>query len=817
MSAKPLYLGIDLGTTNSAAAVFDGTTLSVVRSADGSNITPSVVRLDARGRFTVGERARKLRDSDPENVRGEFKRLLGTAHAVDFPAAKRTLRPEELSAKVLEALREDVRQQFGFAPESAVITVPALFELPQTTATAEAARAAGFARVELLQEPVASAIVAGWKAEADDPDPWLVYDLGGGTFDVSLLETQDGMLRVVGHDGDNFLGGRDFDSAVCDWAVAELARQGEIDLRRDDPQHATALRRLRGACEEARIELTRAAEASITVPALAAGGTVVDVDLTLPRAVCELLLLPLVERSIMVCRRLLERHGLTQSKLSRVVLVGGPTATPLLRRRVAEQLGTTLGEGLDPMTLVAQGAALYAASANLDAHPQEKAVVAAGPRVWLQYPAMSSDLSPWVVGRFIEGEKIAAVSLRREDGSWQSNAEALDAEGTFAVPVQLEARKANTFLVEGTREDGSRLALTPASITIVHGVNIGDPPLPRAVGVALANGGVQVFFERGSPLPMRRTHRLRTVDTVSKGAAGFALDVPIVQGDFPLAHLCRLVGTLRIPGEKVNATLPADSAVEVTLELDRGGRLQASARVPALNQVFDEVAVLVAPKVSAAELRANLQSLRERAAEAQGALFRSGNAKAMSQLSRLETLFHELERDLGAADGGDVDALERARRTQLDLDGILAGAESERAWPELIETARRRLASALGWVGQYGTDAEKRSIEGISAAMEKAITARSAADVTRQQSLASQLGNAAYYRSPGVWDHELDALEGLLDSMRDVPKGQRLIREARQAQGRGDAKGVEAQCRELWKLLPPDANARKQSFGSGLR
>ncbi|MFO0607458.1 MAG: Hsp70 family protein [Polyangiales bacterium] len=817
MSSNALFLGIDLGTTNSAAAVFDGTTLSVVRSADGSNITPSVVRLDARGRVTVGERARRLRDSDPENVRGEFKRLLGTAHAVDFPAAKRSLRPEELSAEVLKSLREDVRQQYGFAPESAVITVPALFELPQTTATAEAARAAGFARVELLQEPVASAIVAGWKADADDPAPWLVYDLGGGTFDVSLLETQDGMLRVVGHDGDNFLGGRDFDSAVCDWAVGELARSGDIELRRDDPRHATALRRLRAACEEARIELTRSAEAAITLPALSTGDQTADVDLTLTRPVCELLLLPLVERSIAVCRRLLERHGLSQAKLSRVVLVGGPTATPLLRRRVAEQLGTTLGEGLDPMTLVAQGAALYAASANLDARPREKVALPSGPRVWLQYPAMSSDLAPWVVGRFVEGEKIAAVSLRRDDDSWQSNPEALDAEGTFAVPVQLEARKANTFLVEGVREDGSRLSLTPASITIVHGVNIGDPPLPRAVGVALAGGGVQVFFERGSPLPMRRTHRLRTVETVSKGAAGFALDVPIVQGDFPLAHLCRLVGTLRIPAEKVTSTLPADSAVEVTLELDRGGRLQASARVPSLNQVFDEVAVLVAPKVSAAELRANLQTLRDRAAEAQGALFRSGNAKAMSQFARVDGLFAELERDLAAADGGDVDALERARRTQLDLDGLLAGAEADRAWPELIESARRRLAWALGWVGQYGTDAEKKSIEGVAAALEKAVTARNAADVTRQQSLASQLGHAAYYRSPGVWDHELDALEGLLDTMRDVPKGQRLIREGRQAQGRGDAKAVESACRELWKLLPPDASARKQSFGSGLR
>jgi molecular chaperone DnaK len=817
MSAKPLFLGIDLGTTNSAAAVFDGTTLSVVRSADGSNITPSVVRIDARGRVTVGARARKFRDSDPENVRGEFKRLLGTAHTVDFPAAGRSLRPEELSAKVLEALREDVRQQFGFAPESAVIAVPALFELPQTTATAEAARAAGFARVELLQEPVASAIAAGWKAEEDDPSPWLVYDLGGGTFDVSLLETQDGMLRVVGHDGDNFLGGRDLDSAVCDWVLGELARTEGLELRRDDPRHATALRRLRMACEEARVELTRSPEASITVAGLTVDGRTLDVDLTLTRACCEVLLLPIVERTIAVCQRLLERHGIAGTKLSRVVLVGGPTATPLLRRRVSEQLGTPLGEGLDPMTLVAQGAALYAASANLDARPKGPVAVASGPRVWLQYPAMSSDLSPWVVGRFVEGEKLTAVALRREDGGWQSNPEPLDAEGTFAIPVQLEARKANTFFVEGVREDASRVALTPSRVTIVHGVNIGDPPLPRAVGVALANGGVQVFFERGSPLPMRRTHRFRTVEAVSKGAAGFALDVPIVQGDFPMAHLCRLVGTLRIPAERVNATLPADSVVEVTLELDRGGRLQASARVPALNQVFDEVAVLVAPKVSAAELRSNLQTLRERAAEMQGALFCAGHTKAMNQLARVEGLFSELERDLTAAEGGDVDALERARRTQLDLDGLLASAEADRAWPELIEAARRRLAWALGWVGEYGTEAEKKSIEGIAAALEKAIKARNAADVSRQQSLASQLGHAAYYRAPGAWDRELDALEGLLDTLRDVPRAQRLLQEGRQAQGRNDEKAVERVCRDLWKLLPPQVHERKKGFGSGLR
>src|SRR5205085_7776135 len=139
-------------------------------------------------------------ESDPQNTRAEFKRLMGTAQPLDFPAAKLVKRPEELAAEVLRALRADAKEQLGFLPERAVVSVPALFELPQSAATSEAARLAGFERVELLQEPIASALAAGWRPDADEASgTWLVYDLGGGTFDASLLETRDGLLRVVGH------------------------------------------------------------------------------------------------------------------------------------------------------------------------------------------------------------------------------------------------------------------------------------------------------------------------------------------------------------------------------------------------------------------------------------------------------------------------------------------------------------------------------------------------------------------------------------------------------------------------------------------
>ncbi|HEY0989133.1 MAG TPA: Hsp70 family protein, partial [Kofleriaceae bacterium] len=261
MADTPLYVGIDLGTTNSAAAVFDGERVSVVRNAQGATVTPSVVRLDKQSRVTVGTRARRFLEQDPTNTAAEFKRLMGTGKPIEFPAAAASRTPEQLSAEILKALRQDITDQLGVTVERAVISVPALFELPQSAATSEAARLAGFARVELLQEPIASALAAGWRADGDAVGTWLVFDLGGGTFDASLLETRDGLLRVVGHDGDNFLGGRDFD-----WAITEhLASQLAVVPRRNVAEHAGALRALRMAAEDAKIELSRGERVQVTL------------------------------------------------------------------------------------------------------------------------------------------------------------------------------------------------------------------------------------------------------------------------------------------------------------------------------------------------------------------------------------------------------------------------------------------------------------------------------------------------------------------------------------------------------------------------
>ena len=806
MAETPLYVGIDLGTTNSAAAVFDGERVAVVRNAQGATVTPSVVRIDKQGRVTVGTRARRFLEQDPANTAAEFKRLMGTDRPIEFPAAGLAKKPEELSAEVLKALRQDITDQLGVAIDRAVISVPALFELPQSAATSEAARLAGFGRVELLQEPIASALAAGWRADDDGAGTWLVFDLGGGTFDASLLETRDGLLRVVGHDGDNFLGGRDFD-----WTITEhLASRLAVVPRRANAEHAAALRALRLAAEDAKIELSRGERAQVTLAQpLVIDGQDVEVDLELDRATVERLCAPLVDRALDVCVRLLTANGLGPGRLAKIVLVGGPTVMPIVRARVAARLEAPIAEGHDPMTLVAQGAALYAATAGLDGRAAAQAPIA-GRQVWLQYPAVSADLTPHVVGKFVGADPPAKVKLVRSDGGWTGAEASVQPDGTFLTSVALLPRRACTFDIVATAASGAAIAVSPPALTIVQGLTIGDPPLSRTLGVALASGHVQTYLERGAPLPARRTFTHHTVETVAKGSDGSVLRIPIVQGEMSQAHLCRLVGTLDIGGDAVKDTVPTGSAVEVTIELDRGGRLAARALVPTIGQVFEHVAHLLVPDAALRDLRRQLMELRTDA-------FRHGLGQVIEKLDRLEARLSEAERDIDASHGGDADAAQRARRALLEVDATMADADLARKWPELDAASRQAAITASSTVGFHGTDAERALLQDVLAAMDKARRDKDAPELERQMRLAQRLSSAAFNRTPEAWEWYFEDAASEVSRARDLPKAQRLVNDGKGAIERGDTEELRRVVKALWQLLPEDSEARKKGFDSGVR
>ena len=360
--------------------------------------------------------------------------------------------------------------------------------------------------------------------------------------------------------------------------------------------------------------------------------------------------------------------------------------------------------------------------------------------------------------------------------------------------------------------------LLPPTFTIVHGVTIQDPPLSRSIGVALANDRVQVFFERGSPLPMRRTFTLQTVETVSAGMEGFALRVPIVQGEFALAHLCRLVGALEIPSQEIKATLSSGAAVEVTLELDRGGRLSATARVPVLEQVFDQVAHLVAPQVPVPELQARFDALRTRVATVRSeALTRGLGAMAITKLGNVDELFRELASEIERARGGDADAAEKSRRMLLEVDAAIADVDAGLAWPVLDDRIQTQVAWATSWLAEYGTPEERKVLAETLAMIEKARGAKDPVEVERQLAIVSRLGSAAYTRNPHAWESMFERAASRVEAAGNLRRASELVREGRKALAGGDRVALEKVTRELWTVLPPDAQERERGYSSGVR
>ena len=358
----------------------------------------------------------------------------------------------------------------------------------------------------------------------------------------------------------------------------------------------------------------------------------------------------------------------------------------------------------------------------------------------------------------------------------------------------------------------------PSELTIVQGMTISDPPLSRSVGVALANDRVQVYLERGTPLPARRSFRHQTVESITKGTPGCALRIPIVQGELDQAHLCRLVGALEIGGETVTTTLASGTDIEVTVEVDRGGRLQARALVPSTGQVFEQVAHLLVPDASPDVLDAQLKELRGRVNAAKGTVIGRTAGPAQQKLFALEWQLSEAANDLVAARGADPDAAQRARRTLLDIDGGLADLEIEGKWPELEDEARFTIAFAMSQVSQRGTPEEQRLVQEVVKSVELTRKGRQAVELQRQVRLLSQLGHAAYYRDPDSWRQAFERASARVAETSDPKRASEIVKRGREAAARGDDAEIRSSTQALWNLLPShDAESKRLGHDSGLR
>ena len=344
-------IGIDLGTTNSCVAVMEGGEPVVIANAEGARTTPSVVGFTKTGDRLVGQVAKRQAITNPENTVASIKRFMGTDHKVTLNGKEYT--PQQVSAMILQKLKADAEAYLGEPVTEAVITVPAYFNDSQRQATKDAGTIAGLNVKRIINEPTAASLAYGIDKEEDQKI--MVYDLGGGTFDVSIIEMGDGVTAVLATNGDTHLGGDDFDQRIIDWMADAFQTENGIDLRKDK----MAAQRLKEAAEKAKIELSSAMSSQINLPFITADATgPKHLDMTLTRAKFNELTADLVDRTMTPVRKALQDAGLRPSDLKKVLMVGGSTRIPAVYDAVKKELNCEPFKGINPDECVALGAAL---------------------------------------------------------------------------------------------------------------------------------------------------------------------------------------------------------------------------------------------------------------------------------------------------------------------------------------------------------------------------------------------------------------------------------------------------------------------------
>lgn len=804
--------GIDLGTTNSEIAVLRGTEAVVISNKEGSSFTPSTVWIDKRGQVHVGREAYQRFD-DPNRM-AEFKLLMGQGERGKkiFPNSGREMLPEELSAEILKSLKADVCQSTGEELRAAVITVPAAFEVDQCDATRKAAELAGFVTSPLLQEPVAAALAYGFQSNSDNVF-WMVYDFGGGTFDAAIIQIRDGVIQVVNHEGDNYLGGQ-----RIDWDIVEkkltplLIKQHKlVDFRRGDPKWISTFAKLKMNAEQAKIEVSRRKEPSVILieDLLEISGQSIDFEYELTPSDLQEIILPYVNRSVNLSKKAMQEKGLSGQDIEKILMVGGSSLFPWLRDRLRDEFGLPLEFSIDPITVVARGAAIFAGTQKLGTSAIE--APAGSFKLELEYEPMGFDTDPMVGGKVIHPEDSGmegyTVEFVENKSQWRSGKIPLNAAGAFMTEVHAEKGYKCEFLIELCDPSGTRQSIIPDRFSYTVGVVITNPPLTHSIGVAMANNKPDIFFEKGAPLPARGCHVHKTVLPVRKGQKGDLIKIPFIEGEYKKADRNDRLGQIVIPSDdpRVKRDVPVGSDVEITIHIDESRIITSKAYVPILDEEFEKVLNYEKETESVAKLQESFErekkrfdKLREKAGEVD-------SKKADEAMERIEQeqISEEVQSLLEASEG-DQGAASGVQNRLADFKAANDEVEDAIEWPSLLEEARGNLEFARYYVNKDGDADEKASLMTLEEKLQEIIDTGDPDMLRRHTEKIHSLGIQIALRKPEIWISWLEYCEERQSSIQNVTHAEQLITQARRAINNNDLEELQAAIRQLISLLPQE-------------
>lgn len=598
------YVGIDLGTTNSAICSYDGESVRLYKSPDQNDVTPSAIFIDRRGNKYLGKRAYDSAAKNPDNAATKFKRMMGTSTPVKLAAVNITMTPEECSAEILKLC-------FGYLPEEirnsgetgTVITVPAAFNQMQKDATLAAAELAGLGSVALMQEPVAAVMCVMKQRKGDGV--FLVFDLGGGTLDIAIAESISGRVSLLAHGGVAMCGGTDFDRAILDNVVKPWL-QSNFELPDDfsvNQKYKSLLRMCLWASEKAKIELSAKEDSVISLTESDLGiadeaSTEIYVDIPFARNLLDELIADKVNESIQSARETLEKAGLSPNDVERVVFIGGPTQYKPLRDRVAFELGIAPSTDVNPMTAVAEGAAVFAESIDWATQSRGRksargALSTGGALdISFNYIARTPDSKAKIVAK-LSGSAATGVEFQIDslDTGWSSGRIAL--RDGAAVELALAKPGENTFKVFVFDSKGRPVALRDDKIVISRtAASIDAIPASHSIGVEARDklGGrliLDYLVREGDQLPKKGKKTFKTEESLRAGSTG-SIKFKLWEGEIsdPINDN-RFIGMFEIKGSDFDdGVIAAGAEMICEYEVLDSGNIMMEVSVPSIGGSF---------------------------------------------------------------------------------------------------------------------------------------------------------------------------------------------------------------------------------------
>ncbi len=620
-----INFAIDLGTTNSLIAKASNGTVDIFKNPAGMKVTlPSVVAF-RKDRILIGDKAREYVEKDASNVFAAFKRKMGTSESFLIPNDGSFRTPVELSAIVLQELKNFIFT--GERPESVVITIPASFDTIQSNATKEAGYAAGFKEVVLLQEPIAASLAfANKEGKSGMSGQWLVYDLGGGTFDVALVRIEDDEMKVVDHEGDNFLGGLDLDQLIITKLfIPYLEREYGISglsekMLSANGRYNKLFYQLIYKAEEAKIALSAHSSADIEFGFTDEKGGQQEVFFTIGRAQFEAIVMDKVMYSISFVKKLLERNHLDASAITEVVLVGGSTYIPLVREQLATALQVRVNSSIDPTTAVVEGAAYYAGgkTSRLE-KPAAQPKRTEGSRgaelieVKMAYQKSSRESEEYFAAAIRNAPAGGYYRVTRSDGGYDSGLKPVAERISEQLTLLPEAL--NVFQLKIYDAKRAPLDAEIAEINIMQGrFSIYGQPLPNDICLEVddtTNNSthLEVIFERNTILPIRRSITKTLSRTIGKGSDDQLL-INILEGSRYASPQSNLpIGIISITGKDLQSDLIKGCDIELSFEISESRDIAVTAYISMIDGEFKQVFNPSSRTVNVARMREEVDYL----------------------------------------------------------------------------------------------------------------------------------------------------------------------------------------------------------------